>query len=303
MGRDFRANKTSLLIATDVASRGLDIPNIRTVLSYNAACNIETHTHRIGRTGRAGEKGVAITLLTTKEKKLAAHLVEQLETQQQKVPNELMGVALSCKNFQIARGKGGLMSTGAKNTVDAKCGLGFEGAGKSDPKKKKNLSNDINKMADYEFERNKLAQSGGQADPRKAITGFVAACEDNSSAAVKSTEVGSDSDDDLYAPGVTPDVANRVPYARPLNAMQGVSGFAPQPNATFAPANAMQGAGFAAPSQAALAAMQCAQESVANAVSRGSRSPKRRKSRSRRKSRTPKRQRSSKRQRSVKRRK
>jgi len=85
--------------------------------------------------------------------------------------------------------------------------------------------------------------------------------------------------------------------------IQGISGFAPQPNATFPPANAMQGASFAAPSQAALAAMQCAQESVASAVSRGSRSPKRRKSRSRRKSRTPKRQRSSKRQRSVKRRK
>jgi len=111
MMREFRANKTPLLIATDVASRGLDIPNIRTVLSYNAACNIETHTHRIGRTGRAGEKGVAITLLTTKEKKLAAHLVEQLETQQQKVPNELMQLALSFQNFRTARGKGGLMST------------------------------------------------------------------------------------------------------------------------------------------------------------------------------------------------
>jgi len=62
------------------------------------------------------------------------------------------------------------MLTAAKNTVDAKCGLGFEGAGQSEPKK--NLSNDISKMADLEFERNKLAQSAGQAHPRIGLCFF-----------------------------------------------------------------------------------------------------------------------------------
>ena len=51
---DFKRGKSKLLVATDVAARGLDIPHIRTVVNYDPARNIDTHTHRIGRTGRAG---------------------------------------------------------------------------------------------------------------------------------------------------------------------------------------------------------------------------------------------------------
>lgn len=49
-----------MLVATDVAARGLDIPHIKTVLNYDVARDIDTHTHRIGRTGRSipGEVGV-----------------------------------------------------------------------------------------------------------------------------------------------------------------------------------------------------------------------------------------------------
>ena len=53
-----------ILVATDVAARGLDIPHIRTVINFDLARDIETHTHRVGRTGRAGVKGTAYTLLT-----------------------------------------------------------------------------------------------------------------------------------------------------------------------------------------------------------------------------------------------
>lgn len=53
----FKKNEVSILVATDVAARGLDIPHIRTVVNYDIARDIDTHTHRIGRTGRAGEKG------------------------------------------------------------------------------------------------------------------------------------------------------------------------------------------------------------------------------------------------------
>jgi len=63
------ANKSvSVLVATDVASRGLDIDSLAMVINYHIARDIEVHTHRIGRTGRAGSKGIACTLYTEKEK-------------------------------------------------------------------------------------------------------------------------------------------------------------------------------------------------------------------------------------------
>ena len=52
----FKKKEADILVATDVAARGLDIPHIRTVVNYDVARDIDTHTHRIGRTGRAGEK-------------------------------------------------------------------------------------------------------------------------------------------------------------------------------------------------------------------------------------------------------
>jgi superfamily II DNA/RNA helicase len=47
----FKSGTSSVLVATDVASRGLDIKDVRTVINYDAAKNIDTHVHRIGRTG------------------------------------------------------------------------------------------------------------------------------------------------------------------------------------------------------------------------------------------------------------
>ena len=76
------------------AARGLDIPSIRTVVNYDVARDIDTHTHRIGRTGRAGEKGVAYTLLTNKDTSFAGDLVRNLEGANQGVSKELMDLAM-----------------------------------------------------------------------------------------------------------------------------------------------------------------------------------------------------------------
>ncbi len=59
----FKKNNINILIATDVASRGLDIPNVSHVINYEAPENYETYVHRIGRTGRADKKGTAITFV------------------------------------------------------------------------------------------------------------------------------------------------------------------------------------------------------------------------------------------------
>lgn len=77
----------------------MDIPHIKTVVNFDVARDIDTHTHRIGRTGRAGEKGTAYTLVTEKDKEFAGHLVRNLEGAGQAVPEELMDLAMKVRIF------------------------------------------------------------------------------------------------------------------------------------------------------------------------------------------------------------
>jgi len=70
----FANHSCAVLVATDVAARGLDIVALPLVVSYDIAHDPETHTHRIGRTGRAGQTGLAITLCTPRERPKAANI-------------------------------------------------------------------------------------------------------------------------------------------------------------------------------------------------------------------------------------
>ena len=82
------ANKSvSILVATDVAARGLDIDALDAVINYQLARDVEVHTHRIGRTGRAGSKGLALTLFSEKE----GYKVERLE--------EYLGVTIEAEKL------------------------------------------------------------------------------------------------------------------------------------------------------------------------------------------------------------
>ena len=65
--RAFKSGKIQILVATDVAARGLDISDVSHVFNYHIPLNPESYVHRIGRTGRAGKKGMAITLITPLE--------------------------------------------------------------------------------------------------------------------------------------------------------------------------------------------------------------------------------------------
>ncbi|KAF5023053.1 hypothetical protein F66182_4898 [Fusarium sp. NRRL 66182] len=85
----FKTGKSPIMVATDVASRGIDVRNITHVLNYDYPNNSEDYIHRIGRTGRAGAKGTAITLFTTDNQKQARDLVNVLQEAKQQIDPRL----------------------------------------------------------------------------------------------------------------------------------------------------------------------------------------------------------------------
>ena len=127
----FKKQSQAILIATDVASRGLDIPDVVTVINFDAAKNIDSHVHRVGRAGRlskdgdgndgvAGgqhQRGVVYTLLTEKDSDFAQSLVEAFEREGRAVSQELVALCQKSKRYGGGR---------AKHSKD---GLGFGGGG------------------------------------------------------------------------------------------------------------------------------------------------------------------------------
>ncbi|KAK4442388.1 P-loop containing nucleoside triphosphate hydrolase protein [Podospora aff. communis PSN243] len=93
----FKAGTTSVLVATDVAARGLDIPEVKLVINVTFPLTIEDYVHRIGRTGRAGKEGKAITLFTEHDKAHSGELVNVLRGANQPVPEELLKFGTTVK--------------------------------------------------------------------------------------------------------------------------------------------------------------------------------------------------------------
>ncbi|XP_068183927.1 probable ATP-dependent RNA helicase DDX43 [Antennarius striatus] len=90
---DFKESRVRILIATDLASRGLDVHDITHVFNYDFPRNIEEYVHRVGRTGRAGRLGAAVTLVTREDWRMAPELIHILERAGQDVPEELVLMA------------------------------------------------------------------------------------------------------------------------------------------------------------------------------------------------------------------
>merc|ERR1719506_3496625 len=105
-----KQGQVKVLVATDVAARGLDVKTIRLVINYDPANNAEDYVHRIGRTARAGMTGTAVSLLTSKEGKKAGQIVEVMKKSGKPVPPELERMAIydsyDRKQFGKAKGKG-----------------------------------------------------------------------------------------------------------------------------------------------------------------------------------------------------
>merc|ERR1712084_1438 len=85
----FRRGQSDVLVATNVASRGLDFPDISLVVQFNLPQTVDIYTHRIGRTGRVGQVGCALAYMGPKDRHLAPKMIEFLELNKQLVPDFL----------------------------------------------------------------------------------------------------------------------------------------------------------------------------------------------------------------------
>ncbi|KAH3662442.1 hypothetical protein OGAPHI_005694 [Ogataea philodendri] len=106
----FRSGRTPILVATAVAARGLDIPNVTHVINYDLPNDIDDYVHRIGRTGRAGNTGVATAFVNRGNKNVVKDLIEILSEANQEVPDFLTVIARE-NSMGRGRGRGGRNQT------------------------------------------------------------------------------------------------------------------------------------------------------------------------------------------------
>ncbi|KAI7741372.1 hypothetical protein M8C21_000832, partial [Ambrosia artemisiifolia] len=126
----FRSGKSPVLVATDVAARGLDVKDIRVVVNYDFPTGVEDYVHRIGRTGRAGATGEAYTFFGDQDAKYASELVKVLEGANQRVPPELREMA-SRSGGMGGRSRRWNSDGGGASSFGGRDGGGYGGRGSS----------------------------------------------------------------------------------------------------------------------------------------------------------------------------
>ncbi|KAG9412658.1 hypothetical protein AC1031_015568 [Aphanomyces cochlioides] len=113
----FREGTYDMLIATDVAGRGLDIPDVTHVINYDVPKEIEKYCHRIGRTGRAGKEGVAISFLTDQDEDIMYDLKTYLEATNMPVPPQLANHPMAKAAAGARDDKGNVIAKSKRDTV------------------------------------------------------------------------------------------------------------------------------------------------------------------------------------------
>lgn len=127
---NFKSGRVNILVATDVAARGLDIPDVTLVIQYDLPSNIDSYVHRIGRTGRAGKKGLAVSFFNEKNKNIVDELVELMVEAKQSTPEWLKAmVTKRPQQNAYGRGRGGNNFYGGRGGNRGGYGAGFGGRG------------------------------------------------------------------------------------------------------------------------------------------------------------------------------
>lgn len=105
--RMFKTAQTPILVATDVAARGLDIPNVTQVINYDLPSNVDDYVHRIGRTGRVGNLGQALSFMNDKNANISKDLAELFYENEQEMPPWLERMGFSGNKGGRGGGRGG----------------------------------------------------------------------------------------------------------------------------------------------------------------------------------------------------
>lgn len=95
----FKENKFRILVATSIVARGLDFPDVTTVINYDMPSSFDQYAHRIGRTGRIGNEGYAITYFNNGDRSMANQLVGHMQKTYQQVPDWLLNIAQSYTTY------------------------------------------------------------------------------------------------------------------------------------------------------------------------------------------------------------
>ncbi|WVN89643.1 ATP-dependent RNA helicase ded1 [Cryptococcus depauperatus CBS 7841] len=103
----FKSGRAPILVATAVAARGLDIPNVTHVILYDLPTDVAEYTHRIGRTGRAGNTGTSTAFFARQNLSLAPDLIELLKEANQEVPQWLIDIMAENRRFGGGYSRGG----------------------------------------------------------------------------------------------------------------------------------------------------------------------------------------------------
>ena len=133
---DFKNGNIKIMVATSVAARGLDVKQLNLVVNYDCPNHYEDYVHRVGRTGRAGNKGVAFTLLTPDEGKLAQDILKALDISKAAAPEELKKLWQEYKEQMKSEGK----------KIKKEKNRGFGGKGFKFDEEEEAKSNEMKKM-------------------------------------------------------------------------------------------------------------------------------------------------------------
>ncbi|KAK5974143.1 ATP-dependent RNA helicase DDX3Y [Trichostrongylus colubriformis] len=132
----FRSGVTPVMVATAVAARGLDIPNVKHVINYDLPAEIDEYVHRIGRTGRVGNIGLATSFFNEKNRNIARDLMDLIVEANQELPDWLERVAGDVARFGTrsgggrgGRGNGGQKFGGRDHRIQYSSNQGGQGGG------------------------------------------------------------------------------------------------------------------------------------------------------------------------------
>jgi ATP-dependent RNA helicase RhlE len=122
----FRSGHVDTLVATDVAARGIDVPDVSHVINFDLPGDHDVYVHRVGRTGRAGRRGIGITLVGSGDRGEARQIAERLN-----IAHGLGGAAPRGANASGGKGGGGGGRDGSRGGGDSRNGNGSRGSGDS----------------------------------------------------------------------------------------------------------------------------------------------------------------------------